>query len=251
MQIGGLESTDLIAAGRVHSLATQQFNATPEGFHDAESGIRAHGSCVAAGWAVDPDDRVTDINVRVLADGIEVATLVANLFRQDLQDAGVAPDGDRGIRRRLDGLVTADVNHEIRVQAQDLQTFEWFDLSSTPRSITCTNLFGHHDGNSGVVDKASCVAAGWAFDADTPAGPRVQVRVRVDGNVVAETTANQFREDVRDAGYGDGFSGWSVRLFGRLTPGRDHIVTTEMRDTSAKRIWVPLADTGLSMTCLP
>ena len=69
-----------------------------------------------------------------------------------------------------------------------------------------------------------------------PPTRRVQVRIKVDGRVAAETTANEFREDVRDAGYGDGFSGWSVNLFGRTTPFAEHVVSAEARDTTAKGI---------------
>ena len=87
---------------------------------------------------------------------------------------------------------------------------------------------------------ADCVVGGGAFDADTPS-TRVRARIKVDGRVVATTTANELREDVRDAGYGDGFSGWSVNHFGRITALSWHVVLAEARDTTATGIWTALA----------
>jgi hypothetical protein len=189
------------------------------------------------------------VTVRVLVDGVQMATAVADKFRQDLLDAGIGGDGTAGFTVDLGGLISSDVEHEIRVQAQDLQTGEWFDIGNTPRRMTCTQLLGFHDGNAGVVrGRAACIASGWAFDADTPTGPRVRVRVKVDGREVAETTANLYRQDVRDAGFGDGYSGWVVGLSRLMTPNRPNVVTAEARDTGAET-WVPLLDTDLSLTC--
>jgi hypothetical protein len=76
--------------------------------------------------------------------------------------------------------------------------------------------------------------------------------VIVDGKVVAETTADQFRQDVIDAGYPtDGYVGWSVGLYGKLAPGVAHEVTAEVRDTSLKKVWVPVFDAPRQLTCMP
>ncbi len=239
----------LIAAVVFVAPAGATVNQTPIGFHDGSTLAVAHyGYCYANGWANDPDDPSADVMVRILADGTQVWEGVADLFRQDLLDAGV-DDGTAAFWVELDGLIAADVPHQIRVQAQDVQTAEWVDLEATPRTITCTGLWGNHDGNSGIVGRGDCMASGWAFDADSPNGPRVQVRVRVDGRIVAETTADLLREDVRDAGYGDGYSGFEVSLFGHATPGRPRIISIEMRDTTAKRLWIPIMGSGLELEC--
>ena len=225
-------------------------NAEPIGNHEGQEGTRLLGECVAEGWAEDPDTPAPNVTVRVLVDGHQVATAVADQFRQDLLDAGIGGDGTAGFAVDLSGLMSSDAEHEIRVQARDLQTREWFDIGNTPRHMTCTQLLGFHDGNAGVVRaRAACIATGWAFDADTPTGPRVLVRVKVDGREVAETTANLFRQDVLDAGFGDGYSGWVVGLSRLMTPNRPHVITAEARDTGAE-IWVPLLSTDLSLTCM-
>jgi len=221
----------------------------PEGTHDGFEGERVLGDCRAEGWASDSDQPFTDVAVRILADGVEVIRVVADSFREDLLAAGKGGDGTAAFSVDLDPLVTSDVNHEIRIQARDLETGEWVDLSLTGRHITCTKLLGNDDTVAGVATRTECVARGWAFDADTPSGPRVQVRLSIDGRPIAETTANLLREDVRDAGFGDGYSGWDVNLFGRMTPRRPHVVTAEMRDTSAKRAWLPIGNSEKTMTC--
>jgi len=239
----------VLATAALTGGAAASDNSVPIGTHDgAIDQIAAHGTCYANGWAADPDDLETDLTVRILADGEIVAAVVAGDFRQDLLDAGIG-DGTASFWVDLGPLISADVPHEIRVQARDLQTGTWSDVDSTPRSITCTHLFGSHDTPASAFERKDCVVEGWAFDADTPSGPRAQVRIKVDGRIVAETTANLFREDVRDAGFGDGFSGWRVNLWGHLAPGKTAVVTAETRDTTAKRIWVPLQDTGKTMTC--
>jgi len=229
-------------------------NQLPNGFHDNVGGTYARrGECVAAGWAVDPDSPTLRVTVRISVDGTALTTVLADEFRQDLLDAGVSPDGFSSFHVFMGSLgITFDAQHAILVEAQDNETAEWINLGSTPQTITCTNVAGQHDGNEGTVSRPDCVASGWAADFDTPTGPRARVRVIVDGKAVAETTADQFRQDVIDAGYPtDGYVGWSVDLFGRLSPGVDHSVTAEVRDTDLKKIWVPVFDAPRHITCMP
>jgi F5/8 type C domain len=223
--------------------------ALPVGSHDSASGLAKFGNCVAAGWAQDPDAPTTHLTVRVLVDGVVVATTVADQFRHDLLDAGIG-DGTFSFAVDLTDLFPSYTQHQLRVQAQDSQTGQWVDLDGTPVSLTCTTLAGFHDGNAGVQKKAACIASGWAWDAAAPT-TRLQVRIKVDGRVVAETTANQYRDDVRAAGFGDGYSGWTVNLFGLVTPRVPHLITAEERDATLKRIWLPLDGTNIELTCTP
>lgn len=223
-------------------------NTLPTGTHEAVQGA-TNSDCVAAGWAADPDNWA-HVLVRISSDGEPIAWVVADEFRQDLLDAEIG-DGTHGFRVNIGPLISSDVPHVIRVEAQDANSLQWADIDWTPLTITCTQIFGTHEGFQGVASKAECQATGWAADLDTPTGPRVQVRAKVDGRVVAEATASEFREDVLAAGFGDGYSGFTINLFGKVTPNRAHEVTVEARDTTAKRIWVPLDWTPLQLTCSP
>lgn len=112
-------------------------NFLPEGFHDAAEGTQSLFFCVAEGWATDPNDRSTDLKVRVLSDGVEVAQTIAGVFRQDLDDAGICTGGTCGFRVSLWGLISSDTDHSIMVQAQDAQTGEWTNLNNTPKTLNC------------------------------------------------------------------------------------------------------------------
>ena len=112
-------------------------NELPEGFHDAAEGTQNIFSCIAEGWAADPNDRNIDLNVRILSDGVEVAQTVASTFRPDLEEAGVCPGGTCSFSLNLAGLISLGVDHSITAQAQDAQTGEWVDLGATPRTLNC------------------------------------------------------------------------------------------------------------------
>jgi uncharacterized delta-60 repeat protein len=255
-QAGAVDSLGrIIVAGSTavrgyHDVAIARFvvsNALPTGTHEGIEGV-THSACLAAGWAADPDNLYAPVTVRITSDGEPVTEVVADTFRQDLVDAGFG-DGYHAFAVDIGPLISSDVPHLIRAQAQDLDTGQWSDIDWTPLTITCTEIFGTHEGSQGVATRAECRATGWAADLDTQTGPRVQVRIKVDGRVVAETTANRFRQDVLDAGFGDGYSGFNVNLYGKVEPNRAHDVTVEARDTTAKKIWVPLDWTPLQLTC--
>jgi len=250
--IAVLIATMLMAFSVPTALAVD--NQPPIGSHDNVGGaFPGRGECVAAGWAVDPDDPLSRVSVRISVDGDLLTTAVADQFRQDLVDAGVPGDGFSSFYVFMGPLgITFDASHSILIEAQDLQTGDWTQLDGTPNTITCTNVAASYDGNEGTVGRRDCIATGWAADFDTPNGPRVQVRIKVDGKVVAETTADGFRQDVIDAGYPtDGFVGWSVDLFGRVTPRVPHLITAEVRDTGLKKLWLAVPGGPKQLNCLP
>jgi len=127
----------LLASSLPFARTASAVTGTPTGFHDGFEGIVGAGNCAAEGWAVDPDDPYRDLSIRILADGAPVAAGTADLFRQDLVDAGVSPDGTSGFHVGLWGLVSTDVAHAITAQALDEETAIWVDLADTPRELTC------------------------------------------------------------------------------------------------------------------
>lgn len=114
-------------------------NATPIGFHDGNEGTVPTYECGAFGWAVDPDDRGARLTVRILVDGVETISGVADVLREDLIASGDSPDGFAGFGFDLRDVVRPIVTHEIRAQARDNETGEWFDLEATPRTMRCAD----------------------------------------------------------------------------------------------------------------
>lgn len=72
-------------------------------------------------------------------------------------------------------------------------------------------VFGHID------ELGECIR-GWVSDGT---GHRLRVVCRIDGAWQAEAVADQFRADVRDAGFGDGYSEFSLRVPEALCDGQE------------------------------
>ncbi len=131
-------------------------NNSPEGYHDAYSGVQAEAFCSAAGWTNDndKDKDTTDLNVRISVDGTSVSTITASGFRSDLDAdcsecggagwccANVCPGGTCSFDTSLYTLMSQGVNHTIAVQAQDIDSCGnlggWVSLTNTPRTLNCT-----------------------------------------------------------------------------------------------------------------
>ncbi len=145
-----------VPTGIVSAAETLDQNSTPIGTHDAFEGLVGPGQCAAAGWAVDPDDRYADLSIRILADGALVAEGTANLFRQDLLDAGVSPDGISAFHINLWGVVSPNIAHAITAQALDAQTSVWVNLNLTPKELTC---LGSLNSNAWILE-ATCSGLG-------------------------------------------------------------------------------------------
>lgn len=98
---------------------------------------------------------------------------------------------------------------------------------------------GAHDGFEGEVRSPDeCRASGWAIDPDT-INRAVTVRVLVDGAAepVWSGVARLYRADVRDAGYGNGYSGFDAWLMGLITPGVGHSILAQAQDLQTGDWW--------------
>ena len=117
---------------------TEGWGFLPEGFHDYDSGDVPSLACNAGGWAVDPDDRTTDVAVEIDVDGVALPDWVyAGQYREDLDSAGVCDGGNCGFSTSMWGVISSYEPHSIFAYAQDLQSGEWVQLSNSPKDITC------------------------------------------------------------------------------------------------------------------
>jgi len=70
------------------------------------------------GWAYDPEAPATPVALVVLLNGAEIARLVADGYRPDLEKAGIG-DGHHAFELDLPAGLAADLCHEIEVRRQD------------------------------------------------------------------------------------------------------------------------------------
>ncbi len=83
---------------------------------------------------------------------------------------------------------------------------------------------GYIDGMSGLT------VFGWAFNKADPE-ERVEVVVLVDGEPVAEGMADKFRQDLLDAGIGDGKHAFEITIPEEYADGKEHEVKVVVRRT--------------------
>ena len=84
----------------------------------------------------------------------------------------------------------------------------------------------------GWIDEVSCnFIQGWVWNKNTPNVP-LRVDILVNGAVFAQPMADQFRQDLKDAGKGDGRHAFKLELPPRLKNGRNNTVTVRVTGTN-------------------
>jgi len=184
-----------------------------QGFHDS-------ADCQSiGGWAWDQRQPSTPISVDVLVDGSTAATVLANIARPDLVNAGIG-NGVHGFSLATPASAKDGQSHVITVRFAGTST----NLSATPKAITCAGQTQTPVYN-GYFDDASCAAlSGWAWDQRQP-NTSINVDVLVDGTVVGSASANGFRQDLVNAGIGNGVHGFVIPTPSFVKDGRPHSVS--------------------------
>jgi hypothetical protein len=104
--------------------------------------------------------------------------------------------------------------------------------------VALADFNGYHDvGNCSAV-------AGWAWDSNQPTTP-VSVDIYVDGTLVSTTQAATFRQDLLNAGIGDGNHGFSIATPGAAINGQAHTITVKYAGTQTN-----LNNTPKSVNCI-
>jgi hypothetical protein len=74
------------------------------------------------------------------------------------------------------------------------------------------------------------VIAGWAWDQRKP-DQALNVEIYVDDRMLATVSADQFREDLQEAGIGDGKHGFAYATPAWLKDGRPHAIRVKIAGT--------------------
>ncbi len=107
---------------------------------------------------------------------------------------------------------------------------------------------GFHDFDQGDVPSWACNAGGWAADPDDRAA-HINVEIVVDHQTVAPLVAEEFRQDLLDAGVCvDGNCGFSTSLWGAISSYEPHRVDAWAQDNSTGE-WVLLSNSAKTLTC--
>jgi hypothetical protein len=123
---------------------------TYEGFHDS-------ATCqLLTGWAWNNTLPTTPISVEILVDEVPNRTVLANLFRQDLLNAGIG-DGAHGFQFIVPVSLRNGVAHSMRVRVSGTTQ----SLTGSPKTISCTAPTG----------KFSTIAPCRAVDTRNAVGP--------------------------------------------------------------------------------
>jgi hypothetical protein len=109
-------------------------------------------------------------------------------------------------------------------------------------------LHGHLDSVDGLV------LAGWAWDSTSPSAAAIEILV--DHVVVAQIHANEFREDLAEAGYGAGDHAFWYELPSHFADGRVHALLVRHRVSGAalhggRRRVGPIGEPALGIPAVP
>ncbi len=203
-----------------------------QGYHDGA------GCNTISGWAWNINDPDNPINVDIYDGGALLATVPAVQFRPDLVAAGIG-NGFHGFALTLPLSLKDGQFHSIRVKFPGTNT----DLGNTPRTIGCNGaspvLQGYHDA-------ADCnVLSGWAWDRNDPDSP-INVAIFSDGHLISTVLAIQFRQDLANAGIGNGYHAFSFNTPAALKDGQPHSILVRFSGSVTS-----LSNSPRTITCPP
>lgn len=102
-----------------------------------------------------------------------------------------------------------------------------------PETESALRVHGHLDAVAGQK------AVGWCIYPESPDKP-VAVLLRLDGHLVAEASADVFREDLKAAGIGTGKHAFEIEIPASLFDGQEHVIEVVPRDGIGALIGAPL-----------
>ena len=179
------------------------------------------------GWAWDATNPQMPVSVDIYADDTRLATVRADLFRQDLAASGKGNGAHAFLYVPPTGLKDGRP-HRIMVRIAGTNV----DLSPLPRSIICGMNVEALDGYEGSLDTADCeLISGWAWDTTQP-DSAINVDVYDDTTLLGTVAADQFRGWLHDAGYGNGQHGFVCLTPAELKDGRPHAVSVRISGTN-------------------
>lgn len=221
------------AAGSPHAVSLK--GGAYGGFHDVTN---CNG---ASGWAWDPSRPNTPINVYIFEGNNLLATVLADKYRADLASSGYG-NGYHAFEWTLPTSLKDGQSHTITVRySSDSNAVH---IPGSPKSTTCTAPASYQ----GYHDSATCQGlSGWGWDSTRPT---TAITLYIFEGTVnrGSVLANQYRQDLVNAGIGDGRHGFTWALPTSLIDGQPHSLTVRFGSSASSQA---LTASPRTITCTP
>ncbi|GAB3919760.1 T9SS type A sorting domain-containing protein [Larkinella terrae] len=200
----------------VYSLAATNSSQLPVSY----GGKLETASCTEVkGWAWDNSYPNAALTVELLEGTTVQATATANLYREDLKNAGIGT-GNYGFSIPLPATLTDGNEHQISVRVRS----STYTLTDSPKTVSC--------GYGGKLESATCTEViGWGWDKNSP-NSALTVELTEGNTVYATTTANIFREDLKNAGTATGNYGFKIPFPNTLKDSKIHQVSVRVKNVN-------------------
>jgi type II secretory pathway predicted ATPase ExeA len=186
--------------------------------HDLRGHVEQTDPGQISGWLYDHEHPGRQLTVEIVLDGVSIARQVANRPQQALLDTDIG-DGRHGFALSLDKALMASAPHQLIAR----EYWTGWQLPGSP--ILVQSAEGAQSDESqlrGALDSVSDGRAkGWAFDPSRP-DTKLQVEILNGDTVIMAGAANRFRQDLLDAGIGDGWHGFDLST-GALRPDGENV----------------------------
>lgn len=177
--------------------------------------------------------------VELLIDSQVAVEVLANHAGADLERLGLPKGRACGFRIPLREAWCDDQRHTMQIRAKGSQKlFPW--LAKRVRLAASVSPF-----MGGLDDAEKGVIRGWAWDRRLGEQPAA-IELLVDGTVVAQVSANQFRADLKMTGFGQGRHGFGVAMRRPWCDGQEHLLQIRFKgsgailDSASKRLKLAL-----------
>ncbi len=165
---------------------------------------------VLRGWAWDTAAPELRLNLQILIDGAVVGQVAADRLRKDLEHAGIG-SGAHGFEYLLPAQFRDGDTHRISLRLVD-------DANATTISAIVAALeSGAHTIDGRVEGLKGRHINGWAWDRLNPQ-KRLEILVESDGVTIGKLVADRYRNDLRQAGIGNGHYSFRFSLDATTRP---------------------------------
>ncbi|WP_164851345.1 T9SS type A sorting domain-containing protein, partial [Larkinella soli] len=209
------------------------------------------------GWVYNRNAPNAPVIYEILANGTVVTSATASNFRQDLKNAGKG-NGEHGFSLETPASLKTGQNVSVNVRVKDTG----YLLKNGPRTVNCpapggttnppggtptTPPSGTVTGNfDGYFEGADCGNfGGWVWDKNQP-NAVVTVSILANNVVIGTVAAGNFRQDLKNAGKGNGQHGFSFTPPASIKNGQPQSIAIKVKDSSYQ-----LRNSPKTVTCAP